>query len=130
MASWEELQARVRREFQLDADDPDEFALTIERTEGGALRAQRVMVRRYRAWGREMVEVRSAFGELGDYEPTSLLADNLQIPLGAIALHGRFLVLVQKACLEHLSVDGVLYLLTRVSLQADVLEARGGGDRF
>ena len=60
----------------------------------------------------------------------ALLADNLQLPLGAVAAHGQFLVLVHKAPLEHLSVDGVLYLLEQVSLVADVLEEQAGSDRF
>ena len=130
MATWDEVQERVRREFALDVDDHEEFALTIQRREASKTRAQRVLVRRYQAWGRTMVEFRSAFGEMGDYDPQSLLADNLQLPLGSIALHGRFLVLLHKACLEDLTVDGVLFLLTQVSVLADVLEERRGSDRF
>ena len=130
MAMWAEVQDEVRRQFQLDADDAHEFALTVphERTPGH--RAQRVMVRHYRLWDRNMIEVRSAFGEAGEHDAEAQLVENLQLPLGAIARHGRFLVLLHKACLDHLSVDGVLFLLTRVSQLADVLEERGGADRF
>ena len=93
-------------------------------------RAQRVIVHHFTAWGRSMVEFRSAFGELGDYKPASLLANNLHLPLGAVACHGRYLVLVHKACLEDISVDAAMFLLTRISLLADRLEGRRGGDRF
>jgi hypothetical protein len=130
MATWSDVQARVRREYTLELDQADEFAVTLERKDTDKTRKQRVMVRRYQAWGRDMLEIRSAFGEIGEYQAESLLADNLNLPLGAIALHGKFLVLVQKACLEDLSLDGVLFLLARVSLLADVLEGRKGGDRF
>ncbi len=130
MATWTELQTRVRTEFTLDVDQPTEFALTIERNEGGVVRAQRVMARLFEAWGLEMVEIRSAFGEVGDYEAGSLLQDNLNLPLGCVALHGRYLVLVHKTCLQHISVEGALFLLTRVSVLADVLESRRGNDRF
>jgi hypothetical protein len=130
LATWSEVQERLRRSHELDVDDADELALTLERTEGGKKRAQRVMIRRYQAWGREMIEIRSAFGELGDYDPAALLAENLNLPLGAIAAHGKYLVLVDRACLDDLPVDGVLFLMTRLTMLADVFEGRSGDDRF
>ena len=130
MASWSEVQERLRKTHDLDVDDADEVALTLERTEGGKKRGQRVMIRRYTAWGREMIELRSAFGDLADYDPAALLAENLNLPLGAIAAHGKFLVLVDRACLDDLPVEGVLFLMTRLCMLADVLEGRSGVDRF
>lgn len=130
MARWPELQERIREAFTLDRDDPDEFALTIERPSEHGSRAQRVIVRRYEAWGHEMCELRSAFGELGDTPAADILADSLGLPLGSIALHGRFMVLVHKCCLEHQTIEGILFVLTRMTLLADVLEQRSGGDRF
>lgn len=130
MAGWDEVKARAAREFQLDSDEPDEFAVTVHRTDGETQRAQRVMVSRYKAFGTTMIEFRSAFGELGEYDPEGLLVESLRLPIGSIALHGSYLVVVQKDCLEDLTEDAVVRLLTRVSLLADVLEGRGGGDRF
>ncbi len=130
MSTWSEVQAEARRQYQLDADEAHEFALTVPRGRGGAQRAQRVMVRHYEAFDRDMVEFRSAFGEAGQHDPEALLVENLTLPVGAIARHGRFLVVVHRACLEHTTVDGALFLLTRVSQLADVLEERGGHDRF
>lgn len=130
MASWSDVQERLRRTYDLDVDDADELALTLERKEGTQTREQRVMLRRSHAWGREMVEIRSAFGELGDYDPAALLAENLSLPLGAIAAHGKFLVLVTRACLDDLPIEGVLFLMTRIGMLADVLEGRGGQDKF
>lgn len=131
MAIWEDVQARLRRDHKLDVDDQDEIALTLERSDKGVSRQQRVMLRRYVAWARQMIEIRSAFGEIDNADPVSLLVENLNLPLGSIALHGRYLVLVDKACLDDLTVDGVTFLLTRVSLLADVLEQRlGRADRF
>lgn len=129
MATWAEVQAQVRRSFQLDRDDADEFALTITRQAADA-REQRVMVRRYSAWDTEMIEFRSAFGELGDLDAESLLRESLQLPIGGIALHGRFLVVVHRECLGPLSVEAVLFLLSRISLVADELEEKRGSDRF
>lgn len=130
MATWEQVRERLRRDYVLDVDEPDELALTVEHRVEGADRGQRVMVRHFDAWGHDMIEVRSAFGQAGDYDAEGLLVDNLQLPLGAIALHGRFLVVVHKARLEDLSMDGVVFLLTRISLLADALEERLGKDRF
>ena len=130
MATWAEVQERVRVEYTLDHDADDEFAITIERRDEAGARAQRVMVRRDVAWGGDLVEVRSAFAQFGDFDPKRLLEDSLQLPIGNVALHGRFLVVVQKQSLEHTTVDGVLYLIERVSLLADVLEERRGSDKF
>ena len=130
MALWEDLTAQLRAEHHLELDEADEVALTLHRRDGEALRAQRLLVRHSHAWGRSMIEVRSAFGEAGDYDADHLLAENLHLPLGAIARHGQYLVLIQKACLEDLTLEGALFLIKHVGMLADVLEGRRGGDRF
>ena len=68
--------------------------------------------------------------QVGHFDPTCLLDSNMQLPLGAVARHGKFLVLLQKACLDHLRVEGALFLVGRMSVLADVLEERSGADRF
>lgn len=130
MARWEEVRAWARQTFQLDRDEEHEFALTISRQQEGVIREQRVMVREYEAWGRPMIELRSAFGEIDDLDPKELLQESLHLPLGAVALHGRFLVIVHRECLEPLSLEELQYLLSRISLVADQLEERRGSDRF
>lgn len=130
MATWAEARAEARRLYELDADDRDEFALTLEWREGETLRAQRVLVRRFEAYKRDLVEVRSAFGEAADYDAEELLADNLDVPLGAVATHGRFVVLVWKAPLDALTVDGLLFVVRQIAVTADLLEGRRGRDRF
>lgn len=126
MATWDEFVAAVRAEHALDRDEDDAFAVTLAIGE----RAQRVMVRRYEALGEELVEIRSAFTEARALGATALLEGNLTLPIGAVAQHGRFLVIVQKAVLRHTTVEGLQFLLTRVSMLADVLEQREGTDRF
>jgi hypothetical protein len=127
MATFEEVQAAVRKQFTLDSDADHEFSITLEAQSD---RAQRVMVRRYQAWGTDMVEFRSAFAKAGEFDPVSLLESNLQLPLGCVAQHGAYLVLVHKCSLQHLSVEGVLFLMGKMSVLADVLEERTGTDRF
>jgi hypothetical protein len=125
--AWDTIAARVRREFTLDVDSESELVLTLSRPNG---RMQRVMVRHYRAWEEDFAEVRSAFGEASQFDPATLLTDSLQLPLGSIALHGRYAVLVHKVALQHMSEEGFLYVLSRLAVLADVLEERSGGDRF
>lgn len=126
MATWDELVTAIRAGWTPDRDDDD--ALTVTVAHGP--RAQRVMIRRYEALGEVLVEFRSAFTEARALGAASLLESNLTLPLGAVAQHGRFLVIVQKAVLTHTTVEGLLFLLTRVSMLADVLEQREGTDRF
>ncbi|MCB9673814.1 MAG: hypothetical protein H6737_01780 [Alphaproteobacteria bacterium] len=126
MATFEELRAAVKSTHTLDRDDSDAFAVTIEI----GSRAQRVMARRYAMAGVEMVELRSAFAEARTLGAPELLAANLTLPIGAVAQHGRFLVVVQKAVVTHTTVEGLLWQLTQVSLLADGLEQSEGTDRF
>jgi hypothetical protein len=128
VADWEEVRRLVRERFQLDLDAADEFALTLPQGKGE--REQRVMVRRFQQWGRWLIEIRSAFGELGTREAEGLLRDVLALPIGGIALHGRFLVVVHRELLDDLPVEGMLFLIARVGQIADQLEARTGDDRF
>ena len=128
--TWDALRALLRRHYTLDDDGVDEVALTLPLRDGHTERAQRVMVQHYTAWNESMVEVRSAFGEVRPGEEVELLQQNLNLPLGAIALHGRYLVLVHKAHVATLSIEGLLTVVARVGELADVLEERRGGDRF
>ena len=130
MATWKEVRDRLRREFTLDTEAEDELSVTIERRQGEEVRAQRVLFRSYNAWGQPMLEMRSAFGEVGDLDPNDALADNLQLPLGSIAHHGKYLVIVHKTPLADLEPDTVVFLANRLSLLADALEQRLGSDRF
>ncbi len=127
MGTWAAVQAAVRAAHTLDSDLEHEFSVTLQSPSG---RAQRIMVRHSVAWGHSLLEFRSAFAQTGAFDPTALLEDNLQLPLGAIAQHGKFLVLVHKVVLDFTSVDGVLFLVGRISVLADLLEERTGTDRF
>lgn len=130
MASWNEVVQRVSRELDVELSGDAEFTVNIRRQDHTGAREQLVVVSHYRSWGREMIEIRSAFGEASRYDSDKLLEDNLNLPLGAVARHGRYLVLVHKACLEDLSATGVMFLLTQLGLLADVLEGRTGEDLF
>ena len=130
MATWAEVKAALGRQFSLDSEQADQLTLTLPLKDGGARRAQRVMVQHLTAWEQPILEFRSAFGEVRPGEADAWLAGNLDLPIGAVAQHGRYLVLVQRLPLAGCSVDGVVWTLGRVAELADVLEERRGGDRF
>ena len=126
---WDEVRAAFRQRFTLDRDEEHEFSMTLAVGPEGR-RAQRVMLRYYEALGVEMVEIRSAFSEAKGQDPDALLAENLKLKLGAVARHGDFLVLVHRLSLDFVQVDGVVFYARQVARLSDLLEARGGGDRF
>ena len=126
MATFEEFRAKVRGSHDLDRDDPDAFAVTLNFSG----RAQRVLARRYLFDSVEMVELRSAFAEARSLRAPELLEANLTLPIAAVAQHGRFLVVLQKAVVTHTTVDSLYWQLTRVAMVADGLEQREGTDRF
>lgn len=126
MATWNAVLRALRKEHTLEVNRPGEVGVTARVGE----RAQRVIIRRFEAWGLVMIELRSAFGDVGDYPAESLLADNLQLPIGAVAAHDGYLVLVHKVFLADMKADGVLRLVEFIARSADLLEERRGGDRF
>ena len=94
-------------------------------------RTQKIIVRRYRAAEREMVEFKSAFARHGDAEPEALLRDNASLPLATIALSGEVYLVVYNALLDTLAMADVEFLLSRVAAVADRLEEKhAGGDHF
>lgn len=129
MATWSDVQREIRSTFVLDQDHEHEFAFTLP-VRGNAARRQRVMVRHYSALNDEMVELRSAYAKAEEVDPSEALEENLSLPLGAIAKHGRFLVLVHRVALRHTSVEGVIAAANQIAQVADWLESRHGGDRF
>ena len=130
MSNWYEFQQYLRAEYTLDRDDEDEMALTLVYNVEGKTRKQRVFLRRYVAINREMVEIRSAFGELSDYDPQHLLEESLGLPIGGVAIHGGILVIVQKEPLQSHTSETLAELMSQIGFLADCLESAGGGDRY
>ena len=130
MSGWEQVVENARLEPSFASDSPLEFSLVYEWTDPTGIRGQRVWVRWFEAYGEAMVEVRSAVGPADVIPAGEALAANLELPLGALALHDQMLVVIQKLPLTPMSVEGVLFVMRRVSMVADMIEARLGGDRY
>lgn len=121
MPSWAELQKHMRDKFKLQEDQPDMLSMVWSYDDG---RSQKIIVRRYKAAGREMVEFKSAFARKGDVEPVEMLRDNSKLPLATVALSGDVYLVVYNALLEHLDLGDFDFILSRVAAVADTLEEK------
>ena len=119
MPNWTELQEYTRSKYTLEDDKPSMMSMTWVYEDG---RKQKVVIRKYEAFGREMVEFKSPFARVGEVEPLSLLRKNSELPLATIALSGDVYLAVYNAFLEHLHFDDFDLVLTRVAAVADKLE--------
>ena len=126
--TWSQVQKHMRATYKLADDTPDMISMVWTYEEG---RTQKILVRRYKAAEREMVEFKSAFARREDVEPEALLRDNASLPLATTALSGDVYLVVYNALLTGLSDDVVDFLLSRVAAVADRLEEKhAGADRF
>lgn len=128
MATWNEVQAHMRRTYRLHHDEPNAMAMTWAYTDG---RTQRIVVRRYESGDVEMVELKSPFAEYGGPDPVELLRENTRLPIGAVGLASDTYILVHNTSLGPLSTGELDDLLARVARHADKLESRyGAKDQF
>lgn len=128
MPSWTEVRDHLRRTYKLE-DDQGSLASMVWRYEDG--RSQKIIVRRYRAFEREMIEIKSAFARRDAADPVALLTRNADLPLGTIALTGDVYNVVYNTPVEHLDWGDLELYLTKVAAVADALEAEyGGADAF
>lgn len=121
MPSWAELQSHMRDTYRLQDDQPDMMSMVWSYDDG---RSQKIIVRRYKAVTREMVEFKSAFARKGDVDPIEMLRDNSKLPLATVALSGDVFLVVYNALLQHLHLDDFDFVLSRVAAVADTLEEK------
>ncbi len=119
MATWTELREHMRVTYRL-ADDELDMLSMVWRYEDG--RSQKIIIRRYEAFERTLVELKSAFARRKDVDPEVLLRKNAELPLATIALSGDVYIVVYNALLEHLDFGDLDLYLSRVAAVADTLE--------
>ena len=126
--TWPLVQKHMRSSYKLADDTPDMLSMVWTYEEG---RTQKILVRRYKADDREMLEFKSAFGRRDDAQPEALLRNNASLPLATVALSGDVYLVVYNALMHNLSTDDLDYLLSRVAAVADRLEEKhAGNDKF
>lgn len=121
MTTWSDVQKHMRSKYKLQDDQPDMMSMVWLYDDG---RSQKIIVRRFSAAGREMVEFKSAFARKGDVDAETMLADNSKLPLATIAMSGEVFLVVYNALLDNLSLDDFDFCLSRVAAVADTLEEK------
>lgn len=121
MTTWSDLQRHMRSRYKLQDDEADMLSMVWSYDDE---RMQKIIVRRYRAADRVMVEFKSAFARRGQLDPIVLLEENSRLPLATIALSGDLYLVVYNALLDHLHLDDFDFILSRVAALADALEEK------
>lgn len=121
MTTWSDLQRHMRAHYKLQDDQADMMSMVWSYDDG---RVQKIIVRRYKAADRVMVEFKSAFARRGQVDPVQLLEENSRLPLATIALSGDLYLVVYNALLDHLHLDDFDFVLSRVAALADALEEK------
>jgi len=123
--TWPEVQKHMRDSYKLADDTPDMISMIWTYEEG---RQQKILIRRYRAADREMLEFKSAFAHRSDAEPEALLRDNASLPIATVALSGDVYLVVYNALLGNLAMPDLNFLLSRIAAVADRLEEKHAGE--
>ncbi len=118
---WADIQKHMRAKYQLAEDDPHMMSMVWTYEEG---RTQKIVLRRFSAGETNMLEFKSAFAKRPDVEPEVLLAANSKLPLATVALSGDVYLVVYNALLDHLQIDELEFILSRVAAIADTLEEK------
>jgi hypothetical protein len=121
MATWADIQAHMRATYKLQEDEPEVLRMMWTYEDD---RSQKVTVRCFQAFDREMVEVKSAFALRESVDPTVVLEENSKLPLATIALSGNVYLVVYNALMESLTLEDLDFLLSRVAGVADTLEEK------
>ena len=128
MSNWMRVREHLRKTYKLEDDEGELVSMVWSFPDD---RTQKVVVRTFKAFDRELVEIKSAFAKGAEVEATVLLARNAELPLGTIALSGDVLFVVYNVLLEDLSDADLRLYMTEVATVADTLEKQyGTGDRY
>jgi hypothetical protein len=121
MATWREVQQHMRGTYRLQDDQPEMMSMVWAYDDD---RSQKIIVRRYKAAKRDMVEFKSAFARKGDVDAETMLENNSKLPLATVALSGDVYLVVYNALLDNLVLVDFDFMLSRVAAVADTLEEK------
>jgi len=119
MPSWTQLQEYTRKKYTLEDDQPSMMSMVWVYGDG---RKQKIVIRRFEAFGKDMIEFKSPFARKDDIDSESLLRKNSELPLATVALSGDVYLAVYNMLLEHLHLDDFDLVVSRVAAVADTLE--------
>ena len=119
--TWADVQNHMRSKFRLENDEFDMISMVWTYEEG---RAQKIIIRRYSAFGREMIELKSPFAQKDDVDETTMLRKNYEMPLATVALSGDVYIVIYNLLLDHLDLGDFEFLVSRIAAVADTLEEK------
>ncbi len=119
--AWTEVQKHMRGEYRLQDDQPDMMSMVWSYEDD---RMQKIIIRRFKAAERELVEFKSPFARKGEVDPLVMLEDNSKLPLATIALSGEVYLVIYNVLLAHLDFGDLDFILSRVAAVADTLEMK------
>ncbi len=123
MTSWADIQEHMRGKYRLQDDKADMMSMVWSYDDG---RSQKIILRKYKAFEKDMLEFKSAFGRKGDADAEEMLAKNSELPLATIALSGDVYIVVYNVLLAHLDLGDFDLYLSRIAAVADTLEEKYG----
>ena len=121
MTAWSDIQAHMRDKYTLEDDTSNMMSMVWSYDDG---RTQKIVVRRFQAFEREMIEFKSPFARAGDVDTEQVLRDNAQLPLATVALSGAVYLAVYNMLIDHLHMDDFDLVVSRVAAVADALEKK------
>ena len=120
--TWTQIQEHMRSKYRLRDDELDMMSMVWSYKDQD--RAQKIIVRRYVAFEREMIEFKSPFARRGEVDALEMIRKNSELPLATTALSGEVFIVVYNALLGTLNVDDFDFLVSRVAAVADTLEEK------
>ena len=128
LPTWTAIQEHFRSKYTLEHDKPDMLSMVWAYEDG---RSQKVILRRYSSFEREMLEIKSPFARQDAIQPELLMRKNSELPLATTALSGDVYLVVYNLLIGSVAEDDLELVVGRVAAIADALELEHGtGDLF
>jgi hypothetical protein len=128
LQTWTAIQEYLRSKYTLEHDTPDMLSMVWVYEDG---RSQKVLLRKYKAFGRELVEIKSPFARRDEVNAEVLMTKNSELPLVTTVLSGDVYLAVYNVLLGQVAPDDLELIVGRVAAIADALEVQHGtGDVF
>lgn len=119
MATWPDIQIYLREKYTL-SDDASDVLSMVWSYQGG--RSQKIVVRKFRVFDRDMLELKSPFAKSSDVTAEDMVRINAKLPLATVALSGNVYLAVYNMIIDNLHMDDLDVAVSRVAALADALE--------
>jgi len=119
--NWTTLQEYMRSKYELEEDQPQMMSMVWSYEDG---RSQKIVIRKYKAFNAELIELKSPFARVGDVDALEMVKKNSELPLATVALSGDVFIVVYNMLMAQLSEHNFELAVSRVAAVADALEEK------